>query len=66
MTEKPQVDFEEVVKSSGMPVTEEAVRTRFNAIAAQEGLITNTSRMSPLHRSGVALVYRVRGTFATC
>ena len=50
MTEKPQVDFEEVVKSSGMPVTEEAVRTRFNAIAAEEGLITNTSRMSPFWR----------------
>lgn len=35
MTEKPQVDFEEVVKSSGMPVTEEAVRARFNAIATR-------------------------------
>lgn len=56
MTEKPQVDFEEVVKSSGMPVTEEAVRTRFNAIAAQEGLITNTSRMSPFWRLITAIV----------
>jgi len=56
MTEKPQVDFEEVVKASGMPVTEEAVRTRFNAIAAQEGLITNTSRMSPFWRLITAIV----------
>ncbi|MDS1913619.1 baseplate J/gp47 family protein [Enterobacter asburiae] len=56
MTEKPQVDFEEVVKSSGMPVTEEEVRTRFNAIAAQEGLITNTSRMSPFWRLITAIV----------
>ena len=56
MTEKPQVDFEEVVKSSGMPVTEEAVRARFNAIAAQEGLITNTSRMSPFWRLITAIV----------
>lgn len=56
MTEKPQVDFEEVVKSSGMPVTEEAVRTRFNTIAAQEGLITNTSRMSPFWRLITAIV----------
>lgn len=56
MTEKPQVDFEEVVKSSGMPVTEEAVRTRFNAIAAEEGLITNTSRMSPFWRLITAIV----------
>ncbi|MCZ5325584.1 baseplate J/gp47 family protein [Escherichia coli] len=50
MTEKPQVDFEEVVKASGMPVTESEVRDRFNAIAADEGMITNTSRMSPFWR----------------
>ena len=35
---------------------EEAVRTRFNAIAAQEGLITNTSRMSPFWRLITAIV----------
>ncbi|ELQ7906662.1 baseplate J/gp47 family protein [Citrobacter freundii] len=50
MTEKPQVDFEDVVKTSGMPVTEAEVRDRFNAIAAEEGIITNTSRMSPFWR----------------
>jgi len=49
MTTKPEVDFNEVVKKSGMPTTAEAVRTQFNAIAAEEGLITNTSRMSPQH-----------------
>lgn len=37
MTEKPQVDFEEVVKASGMPVTESEVHDRFNAIADEEG-----------------------------
>lgn len=44
MTEKPQVDFEEVVKASGMPVTEEEIRDRFNAIATEEGL----SRIPPV------------------
>lgn len=56
MTEKPQVDFEEVVKASGMPVTETDVRERFNAIAAAEGIITNTSRMSPFWRLITAIV----------
>ncbi|EPB0561141.1 baseplate J/gp47 family protein [Escherichia coli] len=56
MTEKPQVDFEEVVKASGMPVTESEVRERFNAIAAEEGIITNTSRMSPFWRLITAIV----------
>lgn len=50
MTEKPQVDFEEVVKASGMPTTKEALRERFNAIVKDEGLITNTSSMSPFWR----------------
>lgn len=50
MTQKPQVNFEEVLAQSGMPVSEEAVQSRFNAIVAEEGLITNTSRMSPFWR----------------
>ncbi|EOG1846401.1 baseplate J/gp47 family protein [Enterobacter hormaechei] len=56
MTEKPQVDFEEVVKASGMPSTEDEVRTRFDAVVADEGLITNTSRMSPFWRLITAIV----------
>lgn len=56
MTEKPQVDFEEVVKASGMPTTEDEVRTRFNAVVADEGLITNTSQMSPFWRLITAIV----------
>ena len=56
MTEKPQVDFEEVVKTSGMPTTEDEVRTRFNNVVADEGLITNTSRMSPFWRLITAIV----------
>ncbi|ELY4778462.1 hypothetical protein C5942_14280 [Cronobacter sakazakii] len=56
MTEKPQVDFEEVVKASGMPTTKEALRERFNTIVKDEGLITNTSRMSPFWRLITAIV----------
>src|SRR5215475_6011952 len=56
MTEKPQVDFEEVVKASGMPITEDEVRIRFNTVVADEGLITNTSRMSPFWRLITAIV----------
>ncbi len=56
MTEKPQVDFEEVLKDSGMPVTEDDVQARFNAIVTGEGLITNTSRMSPFWRLVTAIV----------
>ena len=56
MTEKPKVDFEAVVKASGMPVTEAEVRERFNAIVSDEGIITNTSRMSPFWRLITAIV----------
>ncbi|EOC1611854.1 baseplate J/gp47 family protein [Cronobacter turicensis] len=56
MTEKPKVDFEEVVKASGMPVTKEALRERFNGIVQEEGLITNTSNMSPFWRLITAIV----------
>ncbi|MFY7435224.1 baseplate J/gp47 family protein [Enterobacter cloacae complex sp. CDL008] len=56
MTEKPQVDFEEVVKASGMPTTEDEARSRFDAVVADEGLITNTSRMSPFWRLITAIV----------
>jgi uncharacterized phage protein gp47/JayE len=56
MTEKPQVDFTEVVKASGMPVTDAELRAKFTAIAAEEGLITNTSRMSPFWRLVTAII----------
>ena len=56
MTQKPQVDFDELVKESGMPTTEDELRARFNAIATEEGLITNTSKMSPFWRLITACV----------
>lgn len=58
MTEKPEVDFTEVVKASGMPVTETELRAKFTAIAAGEGLITNTSRMSPFWRLITAIAVK--------
>lgn len=56
MTTKPNVDFTEVVKKSGMPTTAEELRTKFNAIADEEGIITNASRMSPFWRLITAIV----------
>lgn len=56
MTQKPQVDFNEVVRASGMPTTEAELKTRFTAIVAEEGLITNTSRMSPFWRLVTAII----------
>lgn len=56
MTEKPQVDFETLVNESGMPATADEARTRFNAIAVDEGIITNTSKMSPFWRLITAIV----------
>ncbi|EIW8626943.1 MULTISPECIES: baseplate J/gp47 family protein [Klebsiella/Raoultella group] len=56
MTEKPQVDFETLVSESGMPATADEARSRFNIIAAEEGIITNTSKMSPFWRLITAIV----------
>ncbi|QCT18479.1 hypothetical protein FEM41_01900 [Jejubacter calystegiae] len=56
MSGKPVVDFEKVLSDSGMPVTEEAVKAQFQAIVKAEGLITNTSKMSPFWRLITAIV----------
>ncbi|WP_336797959.1 baseplate J/gp47 family protein [Erwinia aphidicola] len=50
MAEKPQVDFEQVLRDSGMPTTEDEIAAEFRIIARDEGLVTNTSRMSPFWR----------------
>ncbi|EGN4344520.1 TPA: baseplate J/gp47 family protein [Escherichia coli] len=50
MTEKPDVDFEQVLRDSGMPTTEAEVTAAFKATVQAEGFITNTSRMSPFWR----------------
>ncbi|WP_455811891.1 baseplate J/gp47 family protein [Pseudomonas graminis] len=56
MTTKPDVDFTEVLKQNGVPVTADAVRQEFDSIVKAEGLITNTSRMSPFWRLITAIV----------
>lgn len=50
MTEKPNVDFEQVLNDSGMPSTEADIAAAFKATVQAEGFITNTSRMSPFWR----------------
>lgn len=50
MTEKPTVDFEQVLRDSGMPTTEAEIDTAFKSIVKDENYVTNTSRMSPFWR----------------
>lgn len=50
MTEKPNVDFEQVLNDSGMPSTEAEITAAFKATVEAEGFVTNTSRMSPFWR----------------
>ena len=50
MTTKPQINYEQVLIDAGMPVTAEAITEQFQTQVNAEGLITNTSRMSPFWR----------------
>ncbi|MBH2951955.1 baseplate J/gp47 family protein [Serratia marcescens] len=50
MSEKPTVDFEQVLRDSGMPTTEAEITAEFKTLVQAEGYITNTSRMSPFWR----------------
>jgi uncharacterized phage protein gp47/JayE len=50
MTEKPNVDFEQVLNDSGMPSTEAEATAIFKKTVEAEGFVTNTSRMSPFWR----------------
>ncbi|WP_349333740.1 baseplate J/gp47 family protein [Enterobacter hormaechei] len=50
MTEKPNVDFEQVLNESGMPSTEAEITAVFKKTVEAEGFVTNTSRMSPFWR----------------
>lgn len=53
---KPKADYERILSEHGMPVTKEQARAEFDAIVKDEGLITNTSRMSPFWRLITAIV----------
>ena len=56
MTTKPQVDYEKALTESGMPITQDEVNTKFNELVTAEGLITNTSKMSPFWRLIQAII----------
>lgn len=43
-------NFYEIMQQSGLPLEEVAIRQQFERLTEQEGLITNTSRMSPFWR----------------
>lgn len=50
MSDKPAVDFEKVLRDSGMPTTQAEITEAFKTIVQAEGYVTNTSRMSPFWR----------------
>ncbi|WP_140920162.1 baseplate J/gp47 family protein [Limnobaculum xujianqingii] len=56
MKNKIDIDYEKILSDSGMPTTAETVRAEFDALVKSEGLITNTSRMSPFWRLIMAIV----------
>ncbi|PWC18247.1 baseplate J/gp47 family protein [Brenneria corticis] len=56
MTTKPQIDYEQVLIDAGMPITTDAITEQFQTQVKAEGLITNTSRMSPFWRLINAIV----------
>ncbi|WP_145569645.1 baseplate J/gp47 family protein [Yersinia mollaretii] len=58
MNNKPEIDYEQVLKDSGMPTTETDIRQRFDELVEEEGLITNTSDMSPFWRLIKTIVTR--------
>ncbi|CDL87199.1 baseplate J/gp47 family protein [Xenorhabdus cabanillasii] len=50
MDTKPSIDYEKVLRDSGMPTTEADISTAFARVVDEAGLVTNTSRMSPFWR----------------
>ncbi|EPR6545156.1 baseplate J/gp47 family protein [Yersinia enterocolitica] len=58
MSNKPEIDYEQVLKDSGMPTTEADIRQKFDELVEEEGLITNTSDMSPFWRLIKTIVTR--------
>ncbi|CNE88329.1 baseplate J/gp47 family protein [Yersinia enterocolitica] len=58
MSNKPEIDYEQVLQDSGMPTTEADIRQKFDELVEEEGLITNTSDMSPFWRLIKTIVTR--------
>ncbi|HGJ5862948.1 baseplate J/gp47 family protein [Arsenophonus nasoniae] len=55
---RPAIDYEQVLRESGMPVSEAEISDQFATLVHDEGLITNTSTMSPFWRLINTLVTR--------
>ncbi|WP_340621647.1 baseplate J/gp47 family protein [Xenorhabdus siamensis] len=58
MDTKPTMDYEKVLRDSGMPTTEADISKAFANVVDEAGLVTNTSRMSPFWRLINTLVTR--------
>lgn len=56
MTSKPTVDFEAALRAGGMPTTEAEINAEFQKVVDEQGMITNTSKMSPFWRLISAIV----------
>lgn len=50
MSDAPKPDYRALLNDAGLPGTESEIQAKFQAIADEEGLITNTSTMSPFWR----------------
>ncbi|PHM39807.1 phage protein [Xenorhabdus mauleonii] len=50
METKPNIDYEKVLRDSGMPTTETDISAAFAKVVDDAGLVTNTSKMSPFWR----------------
>ncbi|HGJ5881559.1 MAG TPA: baseplate J/gp47 family protein [Arsenophonus nasoniae] len=55
---RPAIDYEQVLRESGMSVSEAEISDQFATLVHDEGLITNTSTMSPFWRLINTLVTR--------
>ena len=54
--DKPVADFEKILHDAGMPVTEAQIQDSFMTLVRAEGVVTNTSRMSPFWRLVLSLI----------
>ncbi|WP_411705653.1 baseplate J/gp47 family protein [Edaphovirga cremea] len=56
MNNRPNPDYQAILAEQGMPTTETQVRDEFNDIVRDNGIMTNTSRMSPIWKLITAIV----------
>lgn len=56
MSDAPKPDYRALLDDAGLPGTEKEIQAKFQAVADDEGLVTNTSLMSPFWRLISAIV----------